>query len=157
MTFNIFTSKHKHKLTPGGWGKRIQYLWLLLNVQAMAACTRWVWYIEFHVLWNGVWNVRFVFRLWIAHTTPPTHSLSFGDRHIQLTNVQYMAMLHYYPILSTACRADGTSHVIWGCFLLVSVLHWKCTCWGDFLSINFPYLLVKCYSSHYGWLGSSLH
>lgn len=127
----------------------------------MTACTRLEWYIEFHVLWNGVWNVRFVFCLWIALTIRPTHptphSLSFGDWHIQLTNVQYMAMLHYYPILSTACRKDGTSDVIWRCFLLVSVSHQKHTCWEDFLSINSSYLLPKCFSSHYGWLGSSLH
>lgn len=132
----------------------------------MTACTRLEWYIEFHVLWNGVWNVRFVFCLWIVlaipHHPPSPHpptpySLSFGDWHIQLTNVQYMAMLHYYPILSNACRKDGTSDVIWRCFLLVSVSHQKHTCWEDFLSINFSYLLPKGYSSHYGWLGSSLH
>ena len=122
----------------------------------MTVCTRLVWYIEFHVLWNGVWNVRFVFCLWMAHTThspppllplppppAPPHSLSFGHWHIQLTNAQYMATLRYYPILSTACRRDGTSHVIWRGFLLVSVSHQKHTCWEDILSINLPYLPLK--------------
>lgn len=93
-----------------------------------------------------------------THAPAHAHTHTFWDWHIQLTNVQYMAMLHYYTILSSACwKKDGTSDVIWRCFLLVSVSHQKRTCWEDSLSINFPYLPPKCYSSHYGWLGSSLH
>lgn len=108
--------------------------------------------------WSGILNFMFFemeSEMWDLSfaseslTPPHPHSLSFGDWHIQLTNVQYMAALHYYPILPTACRRDRTSGVIWGCFLLVSVSHQKHTCWEDFLSINFPYLLLKCYSSHY--------
>lgn len=123
----------------------------------MTACTRLEWYIEFHVLRNGVWNVRFVFCLWIAPPPSPPHSLSFGDWHIQLTNARYVATLHYYPILSAACQRSGTSDVIWGCFLLVSVSRQKTYLLGGFslnkfLSIcrwNAIHLITNDWDPHY--------
>lgn len=160
MTFNIFTGEHKHKLTRGERAEWTQYLWPLLNASAMTASARLARHIEFRVRRKRAWNLRSAF-----FAAPPPSFFSFGEWHIRLTDVTLLRrslnrLSKGWDVGRGLGRADGSwrGRRRWrGCtselYLPGRMSLWIFIYYYFFLPISLP----KRDSSHYGWLGSSLH
>lgn len=161
MTFNIFTGEHKHKLTRGERAEWTQYLWPLLNASAMTASARLARHIEFRVRWNGVWNLRSAF--FASRRTSSlipliwrvAHSINWCYTITPFSELPIAGMGRgpwFGGVVGVERRGRRRSR---GC-TSESYLPGRFSLWFFFFFF-LTILPLKLDSSHYGWLGSSLH